>query len=207
MSELAPMLRLDLWTLVAARRTILVYVALVGALSVLVGSVVALPLAAMVAVMVGTLLVRAPTDRIHLLYGTLPLRRRTVVVAHYAVTAATLVAGLLAVSLVTAAADAARGRPMTWLGASAVATLGAVLIALAVMLPATLVWGPRAASLVWFGGILLITSSVMLGGGLSAGLVGALTGTTGALVLVGAGLLAFAASLVVSIGIYERQDL
>ena len=118
MSELAPMLRLDLWTLVAARRTILVYVALVGALSVLVGSAVALPLAAMVAVMVGTLLVRAPTDRIHLLYGTLPLRRRTVVVAHYAGTAATRVAGLLAVSLVTAAADAARGRPMTWLGAS-----------------------------------------------------------------------------------------
>ena len=97
MRELTAMIRLDLCTVGASRRLMGIYAAMATLFAASGGASFALPLIAMLGVVIGfNLLGTAESNRLPLLYGSLPLRRRTVMVAHYLVTAGTTV---LAVTL------------------------------------------------------------------------------------------------------------
>lgn len=210
MRDLAPMLRLDLLTLVASRKMLAIYVLVVCFLVAVNGALVALPMIGVASMMVclnlfGTI----ENHRLTQLYGSLPLRRRTVMVSHYAVTAVLTCVFVLLGALAAAVAAWVRAEPAVGV-AEGVGTLGALLLVLALVTPAYVAWGTRTGGLVT-----LVVVATVIGGLLAFGdnpvLAGALRGLAGvgpeaSWWVLGAGVLAQAASLVVSIGVYTRQD-
>lgn len=214
MSDLAPMVRLDLLTLIASRRMLLVYVMLVCFFSFMGGWSFALPMIGVAGVVTClNLFSIAEANNLRRLYGALPVRRRTVMTSHYLVTAGLTVVAIGVGLLVTAIAALMRGESLVELGVSGAATLGALLLVLAFLVLAYVKWGTTMGA--WLGLILVLVVSggILLSGDVIGPLLVDALGPT----LVGLGsavgwlLLALAvvaqvASWWVAVRIYERQD-
>lgn len=207
MSELAAMIRLDLRTVGASRRLIAVYLAMATLFAASGGASFALPLIALLGVVMGLNLIgTAESNRLTLLYGSLPLRRRTVVVAHYLVTAGTTVLAVALGLAVMAVVARVRGETADDLLLSGAGVIAALFVVLAAMLPVYLRWGTKAGAIVMLLFAMVAMGAGTLWGG-SAGLALQVTpalGTVGVLLVVGVA--ALAVSLPVAIVIYERQD-
>lgn len=207
MRELTAMIRLDLRTVGASRRLMLLYAAMATLFAASGGASFALPLIAMLGVVIGlNLLGTAESNRLPLLYGSLPLRRRTVMVAHYLVTAGTTVLAVALGLLVMAVVARVRGEAADDLLLSGAGVIAALFLVLAVMLPVYLRWGTRAGAIV-----MLLVGMIAMGAVMLLGQGDALVGSaTPAPVTVGvllvAGVAALTLSLPVALAIYERQD-
>ncbi|MFT3888430.1 MAG: ABC-2 transporter permease [Arachnia sp.] len=210
MSEFGAMLRLDAFNLISLRRVVPIYGVLVVAFAVMWGGVMALPLVAALGVMTSTVLFcSGPADRRNLLSGTLPVRRRVVMLSHYAIVAVgtVLVAALTVV--VTLAADTLRRRPDEGLLAAGAATCGGVFLVLSVLLPLQVRWGGDVARWVAMPASLVLVIVLTLAR--DAGWAPAPAQTAGfdavapwgLLVL---GLAALSVSWAVAVKVYERQD-
>lgn len=211
MPDLAPMLSLDIRSLVSLRVVLPIYALVVVTYIVAWGPEMALPMSGVAGLIVSsTLIGLGKSGRLHLLYGTLPVRRRTVVLAHYVVSAAALAALVGLGTVVGAATGALRGSSGIDLPSAAPATLGTALAVLAIQQPATLRWGARGAT---FGMLFVVFAA----SGLALAIPGLLDAVTAALasaagqawlpwgvLAVGAG--SFAASYPVAVRLYERQD-
>lgn len=211
MSELLLMLRLDVETLSSTRRMLVVFIGLCCLFAAVGGASFALPLIAMAAVFTGLSLFGAvEANRLTLLYGSLPLRRRTVVVSHYVITVLmTLVAVGLGVA-VTAVASLLRREPLTDLAASGVGVLGMLFLVLGILIPAYVRWGTKSGAWVALGLVLAVSAIAAFGQRLPmvAEVVRSVAGlgnmaVWGVLVI---GLAVLALSAIVSIRIYQRQD-
>ncbi|WP_300079140.1 ABC-2 transporter permease [Propioniciclava sp.] len=207
MSELAAMIRLDLRTVGASRRLIAVYLAMATLFAASGGASFALPLIALLGVVMGLNLIgTAESNRLTLLYGSLPLRRRTVVVAHYLVTAGTTVLAVALGLAVMAVVARVRGETADDLLLSGAGVIAALFVVLAAMLPVYLRWGTKAGAIVMLLFAMVAMGAGTLWGG-NAGLALQVTpalGTVGVLLVVGVA--ALAVSLPVALAIYERQD-
>lgn len=207
MAELTPMLRLDLVTVATFRRLLVSYVVMATLFAAAGGASFALPILGVLGIVVGTTLVGAvDTQRLALLYGSLPVRRRTVVTAHYVVSAGTTLLATALGMAVTAVASLVRGEPVDGLVWSGVGMIGALFAVLAVSLPVYLTWGARA-------GVVIMLMIAMVGTGVAAfgpsrPVIASLAALGGVLAwgLLGCGVVALAVSLPVAVAVYERQD-
>ena len=214
MSDLAPMVSLDIRSLVTLRVVLPLYALLVVVYMLAWGPQMALTMFGVAALIVGnTLFGLGESSRLNLLYGTLPVRRRTVVLAHYLVSAIALTALVGLGTLVGIAANAMRGTPDAGLPMAAAATLGATFVVMAFQQPATLRWGARGAAFgllfVVFavsGLILVIPPGLIPVDTLDAMLATAAHQAWLPWVVVGVGAGVLAASYPVAVRIYERQD-
>ena len=140
-----------------------------------------------------------------LLYDTLPLRRRTVMISHYLVSLAYLLAAEIVVVPVLLLGEILGMRAGGDWWAAASAAVGIMLVVFAVMVPVLIRFTDAR------GVVVLVVVAVVagVGGYLLAQLVSPLPGWVLAgwpwLLLV-AGLVAWAVSLLVAIRVYQRQD-
>ncbi len=209
MSELAAMIRLDLRTVGASRRLIAVYLAMATLFAASGGASFALPLIALLGVVMGLNLIgTAESNRLTLLYGSLPLRRRTVVVAHYLVTAGTTVLAVALGLAVMAVVARVRGETADDLLLSGAGVIAALFVVLAAMLPVYLRWGTKAGAIVMllFAMVAMGAGTLLGGGGPGLAFADAAPAPATVGVLLVAGVAGLAVSLPVAIVIYERQD-
>jgi len=204
------MLSLDVRSLVSLRVVLPMYALLLVVYVVAWGPQMAPPMFAVAGLIVSsTLFGMGESSRLNLLYGTLPVRRRTVVRSHYLVSAAALTALVGLGTLTGAAADAMRGTPDADLS-SATATLGVTLVVMAIQQPATVRWGARGAAFgLLFVGLAASTLIVLIPPGLlplgdAVSVAAQHAWLPWGVLAVGVG--AFAASYPVAARIYERQD-
>ncbi len=214
MPDLAAMVSLDVRSLVSLRVVLPTYALLVVAYTVAWGPQMALPLFGVAALIVGnTLFGLGESSRLNLLYGTLPVRRRTVVLAHYLVSAVALTALVSLGALFGTLANALRGTPDAELPLTAAATLGVTFVAMAFQQPAIVRWGARGAA---FGLLFVALAASMLmltvtpwllpADALGATLASASTQAWLPWGIVAAGAGALAASYPIAVRIDERQD-
>ena len=140
-----------------------------------------------------------------LLYDTLPLRRRTVMISHYLVSLAYLLAAEIVLVPVLLLGEflGLRAGGDWWAAASA--AVGIVLVIFAVMVPVLVRFTDARAVAV----LVVVAVVAGVGGYLLAQLVSPLPGWVLAgwpWVLLVAGLVAWAVSLLVAIRVYQRQD-
>ena len=144
-------------------------------------------------------------EDVDLLYDTLPLRRRTVMISHYLVSLAYLLAAEIVLVPVLLLGEflGLRAGGDWWAAASA--AVGIVLVIFAVMVPVLVRFTDARAVAV----LVVVAVVAGVGGYLLAQLVSPLPGWVLAgwpwLLLV-AGLVAWAVSLLVAIRVYQRQD-
>lgn len=125
MSELTPMLRLDLHSLVAQRRMFAIFVVMSAVFAFAGGVTFSMPLLAVVGMMIGlSLFGTAETNKLTLLYGSLPVRRRTVMVSHYLVTVGMTTLAVIIGFVFAALASLVRGESTDGLLLSGVALIG-----------------------------------------------------------------------------------
>ena len=140
-----------------------------------------------------------------LLYDTLPLRRRTVMISHYLVSLAYLLAAEIVVVPVLLLGEFLGMRAGGDWWAAASAAVGIVLVVFAVMVPVLVRFTDARGVAV----LVVVAVVAGVGGYLLAQLVSPLPGWVLAgwpwLLLV-AGLVAWAVSLLVAIRVYQRQD-
>ncbi len=145
------------------------------------------------------------TEDADLLYDTLPLRRRTVMISHYLVSLAYLVAAEIVAVLALLLGEflGLRAGGDWWAAASA--AVGIVLVIFAVMVPVLVRFTDARAVAV----LVVVAVVAGVGGYLLAQLMSPLPGWVLAgwpwLLLI-AGLVAWALSLLVTIRFYQRQD-
>ena len=140
-----------------------------------------------------------------LLYDTLPLRRRTVMISHYLVSLAYLLAAEIVVVPVLLLGEFLGMRAGGDWWAAASAAVGIMLVVFAVMVPVLIRFTDAR------GGAVLVVVAVIAGVGIY--LLGQLMSPLPGWVLAGwpwlllvAGLVAWAVSLLVAIRVYQRQD-
>jgi membrane protein len=140
-----------------------------------------------------------------LLYDTLPLRRRTVMISHYLVSLAYLLAAEIVVVPVLLLWELLGMRAGGDWWAAASAAVGIMLVVFAVMVPVLIRFTDAR------GGAVLVVVAVIAGVGIY--LLGQLMSPLPGWVLAGwpwlllvAGLVAWAVSLLVAIRVYQRQD-
>ncbi len=140
-----------------------------------------------------------------LLYDTLPLRRRTVMISHYLVSLAYLLAAEIVVVPVLLLWELLGMRAGGDWWAAASAAVGMMLVVFAVMVPVLIRFTDAR------GGAVLVVVAVIAGVGIY--LLGQLMSPLPGWVLAGwpwlllvAGLVAWAVSLLVAIRVYQRQD-
>ena len=144
-------------------------------------------------------------EDVDLLYDTLPLRRRTVMISHYLVSLAYLLAAEIVLVPVLLLGEflGLRAGGDWWAAASA--AVGIVLVIFAVMVPVLVRFTDARAVAV----LVVVAVVAGVGGYLLAQLVSPLPGWVLAgwpWVLLVAGLVAWAVSLLVAIRVYQRQD-
>lgn len=215
MSEraLVPMIRLDLLSVVATGRTWLIFLAVVAGVSLAAGAEMAMPMAAAGGMLLAlTLFTMDETYGLRALYGGLPLRRRTVIVGHYAVMALLVVATTLYGFAAAILAARLRGTESASLVLGLAPTIGVQLLLAGLFAPMYLAFGARKGAAVLMTAMMALFGVVMLAqdlpgvrrvGPLLAGLA---AGPWLHIVMPAVGLVAFVASCLVSIGVYERQD-
>ena len=211
MSDLAPMVRLDLHSLVAQRRMFLIFVVMSAAFAFAGGVTFSMPLLAVVGMMIGlSLFGTAETNKLTMLYGSLPVRRRTVMVSHYLVAAGMTTLAIVIGMLFAGVASVVRGESAEGLLMSGVAVVGALFVVLSFMIPLQVRFGAMTGSFVALAVTMVISGIVGFGLGQEAlaGLLASLNAAGPWLVagLVAVGLVGLAVSVLVSIRIYERQD-
>ena len=140
-----------------------------------------------------------------LLYDTLPLRRRTVMISHYLVSLAYLLAAEIVVVPVLLLGEILGMRAGGDWWAAASAAVGIMLVVFAVMVPVLIRFTDAR------GVVVLVVVAVVAGVGIY--LLGQLLSPLPGWVLAGwpwlllvAGLVAWAVSLLVAIRVYQRQD-
>ena len=140
-----------------------------------------------------------------LLYDTLPLRRRTVMISHYLVSLAYLLAAEIVLVPVLLLGEILGMRAGGDWWAAASAAVGIMLVVFAVMVPVLIRFTDAR------GGAVLVVVAVVAGVGIY--LLGQLMSPLPGWVLAGwpwlllvAGLVAWAVSLLVAIRVYQRQD-
>ena len=140
-----------------------------------------------------------------LLYDTLPLRRRTVMISHYLVSLAYLLAAEIVVVPVLLLGEILGMRAGGDWWAAASAAVGIMLVVFAVMVPVLIRFTDAR------GVVVLVVVAVIAGVGIY--LLGQLMSPLPGWVLAGwpwlllvAGLVAWAVSLLVAIRVYQRQD-
>ena len=140
-----------------------------------------------------------------LLYDTLPLRRRTVMISHYLVSLAYLLAAEIVLVPVLLLGEILGMRAGGDWWAAASAEVGIMLVVFAVMVPVLIRFTDAR------GGAVLVVVAVIAGVGIY--LLGQLMSPLPGWVLAGwpwlllvAGLVAWAVSLLVAIRVYQRQD-
>ena len=140
-----------------------------------------------------------------LLYDTLPLRRRTVMISHYLVSLAYLLAAEIVVVPVLLLGEILGMRAGGDWWAAASAAVGIMLVVFAVMVPVLIRFTDAR------GVVVLVVVAVVAGVGIY--LLGQLMSPLPGWVLAGwpwlllvAGLVAWAVSLLVAIRVYQRQD-
>ncbi|MFC2687901.1 MAG: ABC-2 transporter permease [Arachnia propionica] len=140
-----------------------------------------------------------------LLYDTLPLRRRTVMISHYLVSLAYLLAAEIVLVPVLLLGEILGMRAGGDWWAAASAAVGIMLVVFAVMVPVLIRFTDAR------GGAVLVVVAVIAGVGIY--LLGQLMSPLPGWVLAGwpwlllvAGLVAWAVSLLVAIRVYQRQD-
>lgn len=145
-----------------------------------------------------------------LAYDTLPLRRATVMISHYLIALALIVAFAIIGSGLSLLIARLRGLPVD--GAMASLTgiiLAGVVFALALLLPLALRFGTQVGMLVfvgiWFGALFGVRGLMGLAPDLARAVVEAAANVAPWMIIVAA-LLAYAASLLISIRIYGAQD-
>lgn len=211
MSDLAPMLRLDLHSLVAQRRMFAIFIVMSAVFAFAGGVTFSMPLLAVVGMMIGlTLFGTAETNKLTTLYGSLPVRRRTVMVSHYLVAAGMTTLAIVIGMLFAGVASVVRGESAEGLLMSGVAVVGALFVVLSFMIPLQVRFGAMTGSFVALAVTMVISGIVGFGLGQEAlaGLLASLNAAGPWLVagLVAVGLVGLAVSVLVSIRIYERQD-
>lgn len=211
MSDFIPMLRLDLLTLGATRKLLLTYVVLACIFAGVGGATFALPLVAMASLVVAlTLFSATEGNRLIQLYGSLPLRRRTVIRAHYLTTLAVTVVAVPVGLGIGAVGSMLRDESTEGLVTGAAGTVAMLLILLAFLIPAYVKWGARAGSFVMLLTVMVLSGAVAFGRKLPIvaefGQRVVSFGDSLLWVLLGVGLVAQVISLLVSTAIYERQD-
>lgn len=210
-----PMLRLDLRSLFATSKSWLLFLGVVLIVPLFAGAEMAVAMAAAGGLLTSmTLFALDETHRLKQLYGGLPVQRRTVIVSHYIV-GALLILGFIGFGLLVGlGASVVRQQPLGDMGLAAAGTVGALFLVAAFTLPLYVRFGGRTAPVVVLSGMMLI-----IGGGIllrdvakwqpivpqiAEALSGAGAWLVVALPLVG--LASLAASCLVSIAIYRRQD-
>lgn len=211
MSDLAPMLRLDLHSLVAQRRMFAIFIVMSAVFAFAGGVTFSMPLLAVVGMMIGlTLFGTAETNKLTTLYGSLPVRRRTVMVSHYLVTVGVTTLAVVIGLAFAALAAVVRGEPIEGLVLSGVALVGSLFVVLSLMIPLQVRWGAVTGSFVALAVTLAISGVVGFGLGQEAlaELVASLGsgGSWAVLGLLALGLVGLVVSVLVCIRIYERQD-
>ncbi|MDO5498949.1 MAG: ABC-2 transporter permease [Propionibacteriaceae bacterium] len=212
---LTPLIRLDLRSLFVTGRMWLVFLAVVSAVSLIAGAEMALPMAAAGGLLTATTVFATDeTYRLRLLYGALPIRRRTVIVGHY-LTLGLVTVGMVAVGFgVGATAAIVRGTSVADVAIGAAPALAVLLFMTALMVPVYVRFGTRAASIILVSALMGVFGIGMAIGDLpgvepiAAQVLAVLSAADwwalAALPIAGAALLAV--SCVISIGIYQRQD-
>lgn len=212
-SALAPMVRMDLLNLRQQRRFVGIFLAIAVVSTWASGSQQGLVTVMVFALMLPLNLLQIDQNaRLPMLYGGLPLRRRTVIASHYVV-AAMMLASTAVAGVALVGVDAVTGRGAWTEGLGSVGgTVLFLTLALAIMLPLALRFGTQTASLILMAGtavlILLVTAVPTVRDRLSgaaawlAPLPPAWGVAMGAIVMVGA----LVASYLVSVRIYEGQD-
>lgn len=213
MSDLGPMLRLDLFSLAGVRRNLLVLLAMAALFPLLGGPTFALPLLTLGAVMSANHLFQVDeTHHLRTLYGTLPLRRSTVLASHYLVTVALLLAFLALGSAFLAVGGLVRdGAVPAGLGVLAGGVGAVMLLVFSVQIPVIVRVGVQRAA--W---VVLLIFAAVLGSTLllpEATVVGAIArfgqAANAPLLVAGvavAGAAALAVSYRVAVRMYQRQD-
>ena len=152
----------------------------------------------------------AETNKLTMLYGSLPVRRRTVMVSHYLVAAGMTTLAIVIGMLFAGVASVVRGESAEGLLMSGVAVVGALFVVLSFMIPLQVRFGAMTGSFVALAVTMVISGIVGFGLGQEAlaGLLASLNAAGPWLVagLVAVGLVGLAVSVLVSIRIYERQD-
>lgn len=218
MSSLATTVRLDLMSMVAVRRVMILYGVFVIVYVFLGGPEMTLPMASAGGVVASmNLFGGIEANRLTSLFGTLPVSRRTVIAAHYLVAVLSLLAAVVLSAGVSLVVAAIRHQVEFSVVPVALGTTGLMLVLLSVLIPCALRWGARSATIIVMACVLAISGSVlgvtklvgnvpaaqgfvervMAGGGLET------WGPTGVLVL---GCLAVAVSYRIAVGMYECQD-
>ncbi|MFT3875886.1 MAG: ABC-2 transporter permease [Propioniciclava sp.] len=211
MSELTPMLRLDLMSLVSLRRVLPAYLGFTIVYMVALGTQMGLTMVGLAGVIVSmNLFSVGESNRLNLLFGTLPLRRRTVVQAHYLISGGVVVAATALGWLIAAATSAFRGEPVAELGLATAVTTASFLTMMAIMQPCYLRWGTRFAGFAFLFFAFGLSGIAILAGQLPIGLTltRVLEGSESWLPWAGpaVGILAYLASYPIAARIYENQD-
>lgn len=215
MSEraLVPMIRLDLLSVVATGRTWLTYLVVVAGMPLAAGAELAMPMATAGGLLLAlTLFTMDDTYGLRALYGGLPLRRRTVIVGHYAVMALLVVAITVFGLAAAVVASRVQGTATSGLLFQVVATIGVESLLVGLFAPLYLAFGARRAAVVLMAAMMALLGIGILVSGFPEArrLASLLDGVAaeswlpGLVLLVG--VVAFVVSCLVAIRIYERQD-
>lgn len=213
MSDLGPMLRLDLFALAGVRRNLLILLVMAALFPLLGGPTFALPLLTLGAVMSANHLFQVDeTYHLRTLYGTLPLRRSTVLASHYLVTVVLLAVFLsLGAAFLVVGGLVRDGAVPAGLGVLVGGVGAAMLLVLSVQIPVIVRVGvQRAAWVVLLAFTAVLGSTLLLPEATVLGAIARFGQATTAPALVAGVALAGAAALAVSyhvaVRMYERQD-
>ena len=162
MSDLIPMLKLDALTLVAQRRSVLLAVGMGVLLALWGGPILAVGLLGMLGYMTALNLFHADEAyRLKQLYGSLPVRRRTVMASHYVVAVALVTSAVALGLLVEPLRALLGGEPTPGILESAGVLATALVGAVALVVPLVIRFGARTVSYVTLVAVAATSAAVI----------------------------------------------
>lgn len=211
MSDLMPMLKLDLRNVAGSRRFLLAFLAIAVLLAAWGGPQMATPLVAMAGYMTAMNLFQLDeAHRLRLLYGALPVPRRTVMASHYLTSIGLVLAAVLLGLVLLPIAALARGEVAEGSFAGMAVVAAVLLAALGLVLPAVVRFGTKASSYAVLVAIALVSGGVVLLSDteFASGLLAAAGALPGWLVWLAPPIVALMlwGSFELSARIYQRQD-